>query len=227
MEPKILYLNVGGKVFATTTKTLQRIPNSYLCRLINDPLALRDESGRLFIDRNPDLFSFVLDFYRVGKQSIPRRRDELLRLSEEAKFYQLNEMAEAIAEQMKYRRTCITIGYRGTFSSTRDGSTDLRFRKLTRILVSGQTQECRRIFGDSLNDTREPDIDNNYSCRFYLKHSVLEQAFDLLCNNGYDLVSACASGTNSVASDVKFGQDEEELRWQHYNEFIFVKNDQV
>ncbi|KAF5404992.1 BTB/POZ domain-containing protein KCTD8 [Paragonimus heterotremus] len=224
MSRSIVRINVGGKVYATGLHTIHSIPNTYLASLVEDPNALWDEDGNLFIDRDGILFRYILDFYRYGAQSIPRQLEELERLKSEAKFYGLEEMVQAIEEIQKPNFTCITLGYRGTFSSARDGTTDLRFRKLARLLVAGQNQECRRVFGDTLNDTRDPDTGSNYSSRFFLKHTVLEQAFDMLYNDGYKLACACASGTNGTACDLKVSHDEEEIRWQHYNEFVFVKN---
>ena len=39
----------------------------------------------------------------------------------------------------------ITIGYRGTFAAGREGMADVRFRKLTRILVCGRVSLCRQV----------------------------------------------------------------------------------
>ncbi|KAI6184783.1 hypothetical protein M3Y97_00633400 [Aphelenchoides bicaudatus] len=51
----------------------------------------------------------------------------------------------------------ITLGYRGTFAFGRDGQADVKFRKLHRILVCGKAQLCREVFGDTLNESRDPD----------------------------------------------------------------------
>jgi hypothetical protein len=118
----------------------------------------------------------------------------------------------------------IVVGYRGTFQFGRDGLTDVKFRKISRILVSGRVSICREIFGESLNESRDPDrgTTDRYSARFFLKHSFIEQAFDALQEAGFRMVGACASGTNS-AGDTKPGMDSEENRWNHYNEFIFCR----
>ncbi|CAL8091000.1 unnamed protein product [Calicophoron daubneyi] len=230
MSDTIIELNVGGKVYATTRQTIEKIPNAYLSTIIHSKEALKDQERRFFIDRDGALFRYILDFYRYGPASIPRKLPELDRLREEAVFYGLPEMKKHIEDFMsaekrnKTNHSCITIGYRGTFGLSKDGTNDLRFRKLTRILVAGQTAECRRVFGESLNDTRDPDTGSCYSCRFFLKHTILESAFDALYENGYELVGCCASGTNGCTTDAKPGQNAEEACWQHYNEFIFVRN---
>lgn len=230
MSDSILLLNVGGVHYATTVETIQHFPGSYLSRLVMSENPLKDESGRLFIDRDGKLFRYILDYYRYGKSSLPKQFKELGRLKEEAIFYGLDDMICQLEDMIStdpiwntQLSSCITIGYRGTFGSPRDGTTDLRFRKLGRILVAGQTQECRRVFGNALNVTRDPDTESFYSSRFFLKHTILEQAFDNLYQKGYELISSCASGTSASDAEIKFGHTEEEARWQHYNEFVFIR----
>uniref|UniRef100_A0A0B7A253 BTB domain-containing protein n=1 Tax=Arion vulgaris TaxID=1028688 RepID=A0A0B7A253_9EUPU len=118
----------------------------------------------------------------------------------------------------------ITVGYRGTFAFGRDGLADVKFRKLSRIIVCGKVSLCREVFKDTLNESRDPDRGENdrYTSRFFLKHSFLEQAFDNLQEEGFSLVGSCGSGTNS-AGELKPGMDSEESKWQHYNEFIFER----
>ena len=52
---------------------------------------------------------------------------------------------------------CIIVGYRGTFAFGRDGLADVKFRKISRILVSGKVTLCRQVFKDTLNEGRDPD----------------------------------------------------------------------
>uniref|UniRef100_A0A915ICY7 KCTD8/12/16 H1 domain-containing protein n=1 Tax=Romanomermis culicivorax TaxID=13658 RepID=A0A915ICY7_ROMCU len=80
----------------------------------------------------------------------------------------------------------VTVGYRGTFAFGRDGKSDVKFRKLNRILICGKAQLCKRVFGDALNESRDPDRggSNRYTSRLYLKHSNLEWAFDTLTEHG-------------------------------------------
>lgn len=122
----------------------------------------------------------------------------------------------------------ISVGYRGTFASGRDALADVKFRKVNRILVCGRVTLCREVFGDTLNDSRDPDRgsdDDRYSARFYLKHNYLEQAFDNLQEAGFRCCTAAGSGTSCGGSGepLKPGMDSEENRWNHYNEFIFSR----
>lgn len=120
----------------------------------------------------------------------------------------------------------LTLGYRGSFAFGRDGLSDVKFRKLTRILVCGRVTLCREVFGDTLNESRDPDRvnENRYTVRFFLKHNFLEQAFDNLQEAGFRCVAAAGSGTSGTGNEpLKPGIDFEENRWNHYNEFVFVR----
>jgi hypothetical protein len=118
----------------------------------------------------------------------------------------------------------IVVGYRGTFAFGRDGLADVKFRKLSRILVSGRVSLCREVFRDTLNESRDPDrgTDDRYTARYFLKHTFLEQAFDMLGDSGFRMVGSCASATNS-SGEIKPGMDSEENKWNHYNEFVFAR----
>lgn len=133
--------------------------------------------------------------------------------------------SELVAVALPRSSGYITVGYRGTFAFGRDGLADVKFRKLSRILVCGRVALCREVFGETLNESRDPDrgASDRYSCRFFLKHTFLEQAFDMLQEAGFHCVASCGSGTASAGTDIKPGMDSEENRWNHYNEFVFVR----
>ena len=93
---------------------------------------------------------------------------------------------------------------------------------------------CREVFGDTLNESRDPDHgkSDRYTSRYYLKHSFLEQAFDTLTQAKFRLICASATGANAIHNterDVPNKQhlmlniDNEENKWLHYNEYIFMR----
>jgi len=214
---------------------------------------IKDSKGKYFIDRDGVLFRYVLDYLRNQKIVLPENFHEKDRLRNEADYFGLPEMVKSISAvsfsgrlstmtqnkshmiqsnsinstaQNAEGKTCgyITIGYRGTFAFGRDGLADVKFRKLSRIIVCGRVSLCREVFKDTLNESRDPDrgCSDRYTSRFFLKHSYLEQAFDMLQEEGFVVVSACGSGTNN-AGEVKPGMDNEEAKWQHFNEFVFER----
>ncbi|KAK2712984.1 BTB/POZ domain-containing protein KCTD16-like [Artemia franciscana] len=242
---QIVELNVGGVGYTTTIQTLTKEPESYLGQVFRGKIAqIKDSKGRYFIDRDGVLFRYILDYLRNQKIILPESFAERDRLRAEAEFYKLETLAKALiplkatsADELTSSLTplgitskapgYVMLGYRGTFAFGRDGLADVKFRKLSRILVSGRVTLCREIFGETLNESRDPDrgMTDRYSSRFFLKHSYIEQAFDMLQEAGFSCVASCGSGTASIGpNDLKPGMDSEENRWNHYNEFVFVRN---
>ncbi|KAB0802218.1 hypothetical protein PPYR_04927 [Photinus pyralis] len=225
--PDIVDLNVGGVYYTTSLQTLTREPDSQLGVIFTsrEP-ATKDTKGRYFLDRDGVLFRYVLDYLRDGGLVLPECFRERERLKKEAEKYNLPGLVEAVAEGSRSRPPgIITVGYRGSFQFGKDGLADVKFRKLSRILVCGRVALCRDVFGETLNESRDPDHGQSerYTSRFFLKHSFLEQAFDMLLEQGFKMVGSCGSGTAGSASELKPGVDAEESRWNHYNEFVFVR----
>ncbi|PAV87384.1 hypothetical protein WR25_07081 [Diploscapter pachys] len=190
------------------------------------------------------------------------------RLRDEAEFYQLNGLQEQIGgvllnlQSLRPKLTngglsyinsetggYITLGYRGTFAFGRDGQADVKFRKLHRILVCGRATLCREVFGETLNESRDPggaDDGERYTSRLYLKHQCLERACDTMAEKGFKLVATCCSGANGltatnhpiVAGSITGNSqsdlinhrncgDYEEQRWAHYTEYVFFREPQT
>jgi len=68
-------LNVGGRVFHTTRETLCKGETLFktLFSQLNtgDVDTQRDMEGRIFVDRNPDVFRITLDYLRTGVIRLP------------------------------------------------------------------------------------------------------------------------------------------------------------
>lgn len=218
----------------------------------NSAKLVKDSKGKYFIDRDGVLFRYILDFLRNQKIILPENFHEKDRLRNEADYFKLPEMVKSITatylsgklspllhhkalpsavhnsvhSTSSDGKACgiLTLGYRGTFAFGRDGLADVKFRKLSRIIVCGRVSLCREVFKDTLNESRDPDrgCSDRYTSRFFLKHSFLEQAFDMLQEEGFRLIGCCGSGTNN-SGEVKPGMDTEEAKWQHYNEFVFER----
>ncbi|KAF5270298.1 hypothetical protein FQA39_LY08409 [Lamprigera yunnana] len=209
--PDVVDLNVGGVYYTTSLETLTKEPESQL--------------GAIFTSRE-SATKDTKDYLRDGGLVLPECFRERERLRKEAEKYNLPGLVEAITEISRARSPgIITVGYRGSFQFGKDGLADVKFRKLSRILVCGRVTLCRDVFGETLNESRDPDHGQaeRYTSRFFLKHSFLEQAFDMLLEQGFKMVGSCGSGTAGSASELKPGVDAEENRWNHYNEFVFVR----
>ena len=227
--PSVIELNVGGVHYTTTLKTLLSEEESKLYEIFSGKPGdvIKDSKGRVFIDRDGVLFRYILDYLRDSAISLPEGFRERDRLKLEAEYFKLVGLTKCICQHGEARPPgCITVGYRGSFQFGRDGLADVKFRKITRLLVCGRVALCRDVFGDTLNESRDPDHGgpDRYTSRFFLKHAFIEQAFDMLQEQGFRLAGSAGSGTSGSASELKPGVDAEENRWNHYNEFVFIRD---
>lgn len=227
--PAVLELNVGGVHYTTTLKTLLTEPNTLLYEMFTGKpdAIIKDAKGRHFIDRDGVLFRYILDYLRDSAISLPEGFREKDRLKQEAEHFRLAGLTKTLNQLAEIKpQGCITVGYRGSFQFGKDGLADVKFRKLSRLLICGRVALCREIFGESLNESRDPDhgLSDRYTSRFFLKHTFIEQAFDDLQKSGFRLAGSCGSGTSGSSTDLKPGVDSEENRWNHYNEFVFIRD---
>ena len=100
-------LNVGGRVFTTTRRTLSKEPGSFLHRLVTDAAtsglgSVKDDSGAFLIDRDPDYFGPVLNYLRHGRLVVDKNIAEEGVL-EEAEFYNLKTLIALVKERIHNR----------------------------------------------------------------------------------------------------------------------------
>ncbi|KAM9612832.1 BTB/POZ domain-containing protein KCTD3 isoform 3-T3 [Trichechus inunguis] len=83
---EIVQLNVGGTRFSTSRQTLMWIPDSFFSSLLSGRIStLRDETGAIFIDRDPAAFAPILNFLRTKELDLRGVSINVLR--HEAEFY--------------------------------------------------------------------------------------------------------------------------------------------
>lgn len=67
----IVHLNVGGHRFSTSRQTLTVVPDTFFTALLSGRIpTLKDETEALFIDRDPRLFSYILNYLRNRSVSL-------------------------------------------------------------------------------------------------------------------------------------------------------------
>lgn len=62
LEQQRIILNVGGLKYETTTKTIRRISDTRLTKLLDENIG----TNEVFVDRSGELFYLVLNFLRSG-----------------------------------------------------------------------------------------------------------------------------------------------------------------
>ncbi|XP_041663543.1 SH3KBP1-binding protein 1 [Cheilinus undulatus] len=91
----IIHLNVGGKRFSTSRQTLTWVPDSFFSSLLSGRIStLKDETGAIFIDRDPSLFATILNFLRT-KELHPRSINVHM-LMHEAEFYGITPLVRKL-----------------------------------------------------------------------------------------------------------------------------------
>ncbi|CAL1603716.1 unnamed protein product [Knipowitschia caucasica] len=114
----------------------------------------------------------------------------------------------------------ITVGYRGSYTIGRDIQADAKFRRVARITVCSKISLAKEVFGDTLNESRDPDRPpDRYTARYYLKYNFLEQAFDKLAEAGFHMVACNSTGTCSYGSN----DPGEDKLWTSYTEYVFSR----
>ena len=96
-QSKRIVLNVGGKRFETSVPTLQREPNSVLARMVERDAPIKpyntDNIYTYFIDRNPAIFSLIMEYLRLDKSHferiLPKDMKTLILLHAEATFFRM------------------------------------------------------------------------------------------------------------------------------------------
>ena len=89
----MIRFNVGGVGHTTTKATIERHGPHMLRQMVEHAEAMSIPL-EFFIDRNGELFGYVLDFLRCG--ALPVNDDVLHRLAYEADFYCLSDMQAAL-----------------------------------------------------------------------------------------------------------------------------------
>ncbi|CAG5872053.1 unnamed protein product [Menidia menidia] len=114
----------------------------------------------------------------------------------------------------------VTVGYRGSCTVGRESQTDAKFRRVPRILICGRVALAKEVFGETLNESRDPDRTlDRYTSRFYLKFKQLERAFDMLSECGFQMVACNSSVTASFVN-----QHTDDKIWSSYTEYIFYRS---
>ncbi|KAJ3590871.1 hypothetical protein NHX12_008819 [Muraenolepis orangiensis] len=92
---EIIHLNVGGKRFSSSRQTLTWVPDSFFSSLLSGRIStLKDETGAIFIDRDPSLFAPILNFLRT-KELHPRSINVHM-LTHEAEFYGITPLVRKL-----------------------------------------------------------------------------------------------------------------------------------
>lgn len=69
----IIKFNCSGQIFEISKDSIMKLPNSMLAARITSKMdeTVTVRSGSYFLDRDPEIFTLILDYYRYGELYIP------------------------------------------------------------------------------------------------------------------------------------------------------------
>lgn len=81
--------------FSTSRQTLTLIPDTFFSALLNGRISsLRDEKGAIFIDRDPKIFSIILNYLRT--REIDLKGIDIRTLRHEAEYYNIAPLVKRL-----------------------------------------------------------------------------------------------------------------------------------
>lgn len=146
-QSQIVKLNVGGKLFLTSSQTLTMYSHTFFSSLLSGRFSsTKDEQGAYFIDRNGEIFGVILDFMRTGEFLVPQNID-IRMVEREARYYGLDDLVSQILILQMPQEPEITntyiIRYDGYYLLKRKTGSKaaIAFRKLNNSFIysSGET----------------------------------------------------------------------------------------
>lgn len=95
---RIIAFNVGGTKHLTSLSTLQQVPGNLLLAMVTGRVPVATYEGAIFIDRDGELFRWILDYLRnVTNWSLPNSVP-VEALQREADFYLLPTLVRVLGE---------------------------------------------------------------------------------------------------------------------------------
>ncbi|XP_063793753.1 SH3KBP1-binding protein 1 isoform X2 [Pseudophryne corroboree] len=109
----VIHLNVGGKRFSTSRQTLTWASDTFFSSLLSGRISsLKDETGAIFIDRDPIVFAPILNFLRTKELDTRGVNSSLL--LHEAEFYGITPLVRRLqlCEELE-RSSCGSVLFNG------------------------------------------------------------------------------------------------------------------
>ncbi|KAJ7338763.1 hypothetical protein JRQ81_012665 [Phrynocephalus forsythii] len=196
-----VHIDVGGHMYTSSLATLTKYPESRIGRLFDgtEPIVLDSLKQHYFIDRDGQMFRYILNFLRTSKLLIPDDFKDYSLLYEEAKYFQLQPMLGEMERWKQDRET-------GRFSKSCEClvvrvAPDLG----ERITLSGDKSLIEEVFpeiGDVMCNSVNAgwNHDSTHVIRFPLNgycHLNSVQVLERLQQRGFEIVGSCGGGVDS------------------------------
>ncbi|CAH1779977.1 unnamed protein product [Owenia fusiformis] len=198
-----VHIDVGGTIYTSSLETLTKYPESKLGKMFNGsiPIVLDSLKQHYFIDRDGEIFRYILNYVRTSELLLPDPFPHLDMLLYEAKFYDIPDMIRDIENLSNKRKS----GHK----KYKDGSVaeccDCVAVNVTpdlgeRVCISAERPLVEEIFPElnsALMDSRNTgyNLDSRYVIRFpvngfcnlnslQVMQRLLQHGFDVVASNG-------------------------------------------
>lgn len=103
LENQIQKINVGGQIFTTTNQTFSMISSGLGLGLYGFGKPMKDGDGNVFIDRDGEMFGYILNFCRHKKLILPEDFSKFELLEKEAEYYELHTLVSEIRREKQMK----------------------------------------------------------------------------------------------------------------------------
>lgn len=191
-ESQILRLNVGGYIYTTTRSTLVKYPDSMLGVMFKGDIPSKtDQDGNFFIDRDGQMFRYILNFCRSGKLCLPQNFLEFDLLENEADFFQIQPLILSIATARQHENKENLEVHYVEIVEVRTGTTATMPSKNSRVktILLGRKEDLlalpSNIIGEEAAERLECKNGSNYVELEIYGSNMRIQLADFLSNNGW------------------------------------------
>lgn len=205
-DTHILRLNVGGYIYTTTRSTVGKYPDSMLGVMFKGDIPSKtDQDGNYFIDRDGQMFRYILNFCRSGKLCLPQNFSEFDLLENEADFYQIQPLINSITTAKQHAmKENVEVHYL-EIVEVRTGTTATMPSKNSRVktILLGRKEDLlalpSNIVGEEAAERLECKNGSNYVELEIYGSNMRIQLADFLSNTGWNLENSDLSSSSSLA----------------------------
>jgi len=172
MSSEVVNLNVGGIKYSTTRGTLCKYPESMLGTIFSgNKNYLVDKDGCYFIDRDGEIFRYVLQYLRTDEWSLPKEFKDFDLLANETDFFQIQPLIQklSISKQEMEEMDMIVIRYR---------LADTPIVK-SPFVVPAKLQGIKRFFCKRVNDPTF-EIVHSLQCSSEIEEELIDSSWVLM-----------------------------------------------
>jgi hypothetical protein len=165
----------------------------------------RDQNGHYFIDRDGEMFRYILNFCRSGKLCLPQKFSDFDLLENEADFYQIEPLITSImAARQNAMKENLEVHYI-EIVEVRAGTTATMPSKNSRVktILLGRKEDLLAIpphlIGGEVSERLESKNGSQYVELEIYGSNVRIQLADFLSNNGWIMEHSNLSSSSSSA----------------------------